>query len=156
MYLQSYYFFWTTQLFKFKMLKETNQANSEAALVSIVWHLMMAMVSMMKASSQSQALVASISWYLLITMIMEIVMLMIIMIKDNDDNADADHDEGDNADVDEAFSGCLQQQQAPLGVDNSQPLLIMQQQPNPHQNPLTCFAFSISPLFKTFFGGRNC
>ena len=68
-------------------------------------------------------------------MIMEIVMLMIIMIKDNDDNADADHDEGDNADVDEGFSGCLQQQQAPLGVDNSQPLLIMQQQPNPHQNP---------------------
>ena len=64
-------------------------------------------------------------------------MLIMIMIKDNDDDDDADHDEGDNADVDEAFSGCLQQQQqqAPLGVDNSQPLLIMQQQPNPHQNP---------------------
>ena len=63
-------------------------------------------------------------------------MLIMIMIKDNDDDDDdADHDEGDNADVDEAFSGCLQQHQAPLGVDNSQPLLIMQQQPNPHQTP---------------------
>ena len=55
-------------------------------------------------------------------------MLVMIIIEDNNNDAD---DEGDNADVDEERWLPLMLQ-SPLGVDNSQPLLIMQHQPNPH------------------------
>ena len=63
-------------------------------------------------------------------------MLLLCHADDYYDDYDAndEDDEGDNADVDEErwLPLMLLLHLAPLGLDNSQPLLIMQHQPNPH------------------------
>ena len=76
-------------------------------------------------------------------------MLTMIIIEDNNHDADDADDEGDNADVDEERWLPLMLQ-SPLGVDNSQPLLIMQHQPNPRPH-LSLYLHS-ALWFEVFWG----